>query len=252
MVVRLLLFCLPLLLARADNFGITWTLPLPGEMIPFNSSKGVELLLKSSSESESGPFYRAFQHLTTQDRTTVCSIATSVTILNALAGDIAPVDPLYDPYAYWTQSNFINDCTNGIKSYNDIVLEGVTLQELCDIYATCYKAIAANGVRANATSVAHFREQILAAFSQGGYIIVNFYRTELGEVGGGHWSPILAYNAGADMVLLADVARYKYPPAWVNAVSLFDSMMTIDSDSGDYRGYITMKRSTNNSVANKI
>ena len=242
MAILLLLLTLPSCLVRADHFEITWTLPLPGEMIPFNSTKGIELLLKSSPESESRPFYSAFQHLTTQDKTTICPIASSVTILNALASDIAPIDPIYNPYAYWTQSNFVNDCTNGVKTYNDIVAEGLTLQEFCNIYSACYEQIVATGVKANTTIVAHFREQMLTVFGQGGYIAVNFFRTELGEVGGGHWSPILAYNVDADMVLLADVARYKYPPAWVSAVSLFDSMMTIDSDSGDYRGYVIMTR----------
>ncbi len=37
-------------------------------------------------------------------------------------------------------------------------------------------------------------------------------------------SPLGAYAADVDMVLLLDVARYKYPPHWVPAAALFDAM----------------------------
>ena len=40
------------------------------------------------------------------------------------------------------------------------------------------------------------------------------------------------------MFLLLDVSRYKYPPVWVKAATMFDAMNTLDSTSQKTRGYI--------------
>lgn len=58
------------------------------------------------------------------------------------------------------------------------------------------------------------------------------------QTGGGHFSPIGGYHAGKDMVLILDVARFKYPPHWVPLTFLWDAMNTIDKDTGLYRGYV--------------
>ena len=44
--------------------------------------------------------------------------------------------------------------------------------------------------------------------------------------GGGHFSPLAAYNGKADDLLLMDVARYKYPPFWVDTDLLWQAMAT--------------------------
>ncbi|MES0880085.1 phytochelatin synthase family protein [Roseibium sp. SCP14] len=44
--------------------------------------------------------------------------------------------------------------------------------------------------------------------------------------------------------LILDVVRYKYPPVWVDAATLFDAMNTTDSDNNDQtRGNVTVGRS---------
>jgi hypothetical protein len=40
-------------------------------------------------------------------------------------------------------------------------------------------------------------------------MLVNFYRKSLAEEGGGHFSPLAAYDPPSDQVLIMDVARYK-------------------------------------------
>jgi glutathione gamma-glutamylcysteinyltransferase len=42
------------------------------------------------------------------------------------------------------------------------------------------------------------------------YITINFYRKSLQQTGTGHFGPIAAYNKKRDMVLLLDVAKFKY------------------------------------------
>lgn len=46
-------------------------------------------------------------------------------------------------------------------------------------------------------------------------VIVNYKRSNIGQAGSGHWAPIASYNKEMDMLLLLDVAKYKYPPVWV-------------------------------------
>lgn len=74
------------------------------------------------------------------------------------------------------------------------------------------------------------------------WLIVNYHRTGVGQKGGGHFSPIAAYHEKSDSFLVYDVARYKYPPSWVNTKELWNAMNTIDSDSGKTRGYLLVAK----------
>lgn len=46
------------------------------------------------------------------------------------------------------------------------------------------------------------------------YIIINYKRKDLTQKGGGHFSPIGAYHASTDSVLIMDVATSRYRWAW--------------------------------------
>jgi glutathione gamma-glutamylcysteinyltransferase len=58
------------------------------------------------------------------------------------------------------------------------------------------------------------------------------------QTGTGHFSPIGGYHAGQDMVLILDVARFKYPPHWVPLPLLWEAMNTTDESTGLLRGYL--------------
>lgn len=57
------------------------------------------------------------------------------------------------------------------------------------------------------------------------------------QTGTGHFSPIGGYHAERDMVLILDVARFKYPPHWVPLSLLWEAMESIDESTGRHRGY---------------
>lgn len=57
------------------------------------------------------------------------------------------------------------------------------------------------------------------------------------QTGTGHFSPIGGYHGGRDMVLILDVARFKYPPHWVPLTLLWEAMDTVDKATGQSRGY---------------
>ncbi|KAK1747530.1 hypothetical protein QTG54_001493 [Skeletonema marinoi] len=57
--------------------------------------------------------------------------------------------------------------------------------------------------------------------------MINYHRQGLGQVGGGHFSPLGSYHPPTDSFLIMDVAKYKYPPVWVGAATLFSSLSTL-------------------------
>ncbi|MGQ4001563.1 phytochelatin synthase family protein [Francisellaceae bacterium CB299] len=71
---------------------------------------------------------------------------------------------------------------------------------------------------------------------------MNYNRADMGAVGGGHFSPLAAYNPGADSWLLMDVARYKYPPAWIKTSDLYKAIQANDSESEKPRGIIIVSK----------
>ena len=65
----------------------------------------------------------------------------------------------------------------------------------------------------------------------------------IGQQIGGHISPLGAYDAKADQFLILDVARYKYPPVWVETTVLFDAMNTPDAANDNRRrGFVLVAK----------
>jgi hypothetical protein len=166
-------------------------------------------------------------------------------MLNAL-GAPAPTDPIFAPYPYFTQTNVLGTCALDLPSSYDqgetlsirfIGMHGATLDEW-RAYLSCH----APTVRAHASeyNAAAFRDQARAALeaSPPSAVGINFHRSGLGEVGGGHMSPLAAYDAPSDQFLLLDVSRYKYPAVWVRTETLFGAMNTTDGAGGLSRGWV--------------
>lgn len=42
-------------------------------------------------------------------------------------------------------------------------------------------------------------------------------------------------------VLILDVARFKYPPHWVPAETLWEAMRAVDPEAGEPRGYLSLR-----------
>ncbi len=96
--------------------------------------------------------------------------------------------------------------------------------------------------------LARFREQ-LGALGPNSRMVVNFGRQALGQQGGGHFSPVAAYNREADMVLVFDTSPWASGPFWVSSQDLYNGMATASVGDaaagipdGDYRGYMVVSR----------
>eukprot|EP01032_Pedospumella_encystans_P007655 gene7655-9160_t len=71
-------------------------------------------------------------------------------------------------------------------------------------------------------------------------MIASYSRRDLEQSGSGHFSPIGGYCAERDMVLIMDVARFKYPPHWVPLAALYQAMQRVDPETGKCRGYMLL------------
>jgi hypothetical protein len=75
----------------------------------------------------------------------------------------------------------------------------------------------------------------------GDRLLVNYHRGGVGQEGGGHIVPIAGYHAASDRVLLLDVARYRYPSAWVPLEDLWQAIRSLDRSSGRSRGVLAVR-----------
>lgn len=180
------------------------------------------------------------QYFETQRNEAYCSVASSVMVLNAL-GIRRPASSLYPDFAFFSQQDFFRDVDPQVASAAQVSREGMTLDQLAAALRTFPVEVAK--YHAADLSLDQFRAVVRDATGrQDRFALLNFRRAEIGEAGGGHWSPLAAYDAASDSALLLDVARYKYPALWVPLAKLYAGALAVDSVSGLSRGLLVVGR----------
>lgn len=77
------------------------------------------------------------------------------------------------------------------------------------------------------------------------YLLPNYSRPFLGQTGEGHFTPISGYCESSQKgsllteVLMLDIARYKYPPHWVDIEKLYKATDTMEP-MGIPRGFLVV------------
>ena len=217
------------------------TAQLPARAVPFDTAEGRAMLVRSKANAD---FFALSAHFETQAEQSYCGVASAVMALNALP--VAAPKDKWAPYRAFTQENVFAGQT--LKSAGEAARGGFTLDELAAFLQA--QPVAVETHRAAQSSLEDFRKSAAANLARGGdVVLVNFLRGKLDEEPNGpiekdiagHWSPIAAYDEQSDRFLMLDVARYKYPPAWIAAKDLFDAMNTVDVASGASRGWLEVK-----------
>ncbi|MFA6036585.1 MAG: phytochelatin synthase family protein [Legionellales bacterium] len=211
--------------------------PLPSNLLELNSEHGTALLKRSSTPNTT----ELLQNFTTQQTMMNCGVATAVIVLNSTIIDQAPTDPAYEnqygyDYSYFTQNTFFTDEVLEIITPEQVETNGMTLAQLSDVMNTY--GLLTLPVHADDLTLIKFRAIVREALANGQFVTANFLRTGLGQNGGGHHSPIAAYDAATDQFLILDTARYRYASFWVTADDLWDAINTVDNDANDYRGFL--------------
>lgn len=227
-----LLLTLGLTFAVTNRLALTQTLPLPQTLTPLPSLQGEQLLHTSQAQAD---FISLSSQFITQDNQAFCGIASAVMVLNAL-GVPAPLAPAWKRN-YFTQDNLFNAETETVISRQQIERQGLTLAQLAAIlerYPVNAEIHYGGDLSLNA-----FRQMVSQNLKQSGnFVLVNYSRRAIGQEGGGHISPLAAYNATQDQFLILDVSRYKYPSVWVSAKSLWEAIKTTDPVSQKTRGVV--------------
>lgn len=223
-------------------YNLDMTTSPPNNLIYFDNVTAASILLSPSTLNSHFILYET--GLDAQMNQAYCAVATSASVLNSLRYhknfDIS-MDRIYDPYPYATQHDLMNECTNEkviiVTPERDGVLTppfGLSLEQAVKLLQ-CHLdnemwSVEGRHVDPDTWTVDMMREEMIGILSGNeGRVAINYHRATLGQVGGGHFSPIGGYNPDTDSFLILDVAKYKYPPVWAPAKHLFDSMATTDS-----------------------
>uniref|UniRef100_A0A7S3VGT7 glutathione gamma-glutamylcysteinyltransferase n=1 Tax=Chaetoceros debilis TaxID=122233 RepID=A0A7S3VGT7_9STRA len=223
-------------------------------LIYLNRPEAYALLMESSPalstiSQYSSDFFLISSGMDNQLNTQYCGPATIVAILNSLRflkiangnGVHIPMDPNYG-YQYATQEDIFDECTKknvistvgGVPGTDGILTPpyGMTMGQvssLLDCHLNSGWKISTQYVDETHMTVGKMRFDLKSALADlNSRVVVNFLRSSVGQVGGGHWSPVGSYSDKEDAFLVLDVAKFKYPPVWIPSDRLFDAMSTTD------------------------
>ncbi|KAL0489931.1 PCS3 [Acrasis kona] len=210
--------------------------PLPENCIEFSSPEGKDYFRKALAEGNAEGFFHLIEQFHTQSEPAYCGLGTLAMTLNALGMD--PNRLWKGPWRWYSED--LLDCCVPLSTVKQT---GVTLEEF-QCLALC------NGAKCRvyrpdeiACTMEHFRELVSQACSSNDkHLIISYDRRVLGQTGSGHFSPIGCYVSSLDLVLILDVARFKYPPHWVPLTTVYDAMRSVDPATNLSRGFATLSK----------
>jgi hypothetical protein len=208
-------------------------LAVPSNLTALTQPAGQQRLTSTPNNQSYWPLSQYFE---TQRNEAYCSVATSVMTLNAL-GIKRPESSLYPDFPYFSQEDFFRSVDPQVANAARVSREGMTLDQLANVLGQF--PLQVGKYHSSDLTLAQFRDLVRDTTRHADrFALLNFKRTEIGEMGGGHWSPLAAFDARSDSALLLDVARYKYPAVWVPITQLYAASQTVDSVSGLSRGIL--------------
>jgi hypothetical protein len=211
--------------------------PVPSNLLALMQPEGQQRLTSSADNQSYWPLSQYFE---TQRNEAYCSVASSVMTLNAL-GIQRPASTQYPDFPYFSQEDFFRSVDPQVANAARVSHEGMTLDQLANVLGEF--PVDVQKYHGADLTLAQFRELIRDTTAHGDrFALLNFHRVEIGEQGGGHWSPLGAFDAASDSALLLDVARYKYPAVWVPVAQLYAASQTVDNVSGLSRGLLIVSR----------
>ena len=211
------------------------SMPPDTSLIPLNSEQGRRSLCEGGAAE---PFWALSQYYSPQPDLGSCSVGSSTMVLNALLID-RPISSPHAPYRLFTSDNFFTPGVEAIAPRRKVSGSGMTLEVL----ARCLRTfpVDVRCVWASEAKIEDFRALLREKFTRpGSHLLVNYDRKTLGQAGGGHISPLGAYDQRRDLVLILDTANYRYPWVWVKVDTVWRAMATTDDASDRSRGYLVV------------
>ena len=233
--------------------------PAAPVLVEWQSGESLARLARSSHKAD---FFPLSNHFVSQDNKIFCGPTSSAIVLNALRlgkkrglpEDRASIgederewlpkgfNPFFGKY---TPGNVLNARTKSRVEVLGKPIEikgklrrdfGLQLRQLAQVLRAHGLAVTTRVVGADADQAAVRREIARNLATSGDYVLVNYARKSLGQKGGGHISPLGAYDAASDSFLVMDVNPNRAPWVWVGSAELVAAMRTFDTVEN--RGYL--------------
>ena len=229
-------------------------------LVDFASDEGIARLERSQHKID---FFHLANQFESQSNKFFCGATSAAIVLNTLRPDAAnkPQDPSLldaagrrvvpkgiDPlFSRYTQNNAFKGPKTRLQALGqhatgappDIGLQLRQLQAL----------LVANGLNVQLRIVddtlptAQIKKELVDNLGRANdYVLVNYDRQTLGQVGGGHISPLAAYDKASDSFLIMDVNPNKAGFVWVPADLLIAAMHTYDTVEN--RGFLLLSEGT--------
>jgi hypothetical protein len=231
------------------------------ELVPFSSDEGLARLARSDAKVDFPVLANQFE---AESNGAFCGPTSAAIVLNAVRGRspdlprdhsrLHPEDLQYIPSAYdpalprFTQDNVIS---KGQKTRAQVLGEPMTINGK-KIQDFGYQArqldemLRANGLTTRLTIVddskseQDIRTELIENLKRrGDYVIISYLRKAVGQQGGGHISPLGAYDALSDSFLVLDVNPTSAGWVWMPTATLVKGMRTFDTVEN--RGYILIE-----------
>lgn len=231
------------------------------ELVPFGSAEGLSRFTRAAAKSDFAPLANQFE---AQATIAFCGPTSAAIVLNALQPQnlnaprdpsrLLPTDSQYLPknrqltVPRHTQESVI---ATGKKTRAQVFGEPLTLngktvrdggyqlRQLDDTLKAHPLATRLVIVDDTLTEDAIRQDLVTNLNRAGDFVIVNYRREVVGQAGGGHISPLGAYDAASDSVLVMDVNPSHYPWVWMPLTTLIRGMRT--RDAVENRGYILVQ-----------
>ena len=255
---RILALVLPLLAALA-------VLPAAGGatektlLVEWGSGESADRLSRSSHKTD---FFPLSNHFVSQDNKIFCGPVSSAIVLNALRlgrkeglprddasigeDERAWLPKGFDPFfGKYTPGNVLNERTKKRIEVLGKPIEiagrlrpdfGLQLRQLARVLGAHGLDVTVRVVEPDADAAAIRREIARNLATRDDYVLVNYARKSLGQPGGGHISPLGAYDEASDSFLIMDVNPNRAPWVWVKSGDLIAAMRTFDTVEN--RGYL--------------
>lgn len=206
--------------------------PLPSDTTEFSSPLGRRLFGEALASGGLEGYFRLAEQFHTQAEPQFCGLGSLVVALNALA-----IDPgrRWQGVWRWFSEQLLDCCV----ALDQIRQRGLDLDEVACL-ARC-NGTSVDVFRPETSAAAAWRASLGAAARGEQIVIASYDRAGLDQSGSGHFSPIGGYHAERDLVLILDVARFKYPPHWIPAERLWQAMHAIDTATGRSRGWLALR-----------
>ena len=231
-------------------------------LVLWDSEESLNRLSRSTHKKD---FFQLSNHFVSQNNKIFCGLASSAMVLNALRlgkKDNLPEDNQsiaknelfwlpkgFNPFfGKYTSNNVLSDQTKTrvevlgkpIDIEGDLKSDyGLQLRQLARVLRSHLLDVTLRVVDDNADVDRIKNEIIQNMATRDDYVLVNYARKSLGQTGGGHISPLGAYDKESDSFLIMDVNPNRAPWVWVKSDDLISAMQTFDTVEN--RGFLLIK-----------